>query len=250
MIVVQLYLKNLVDTKLKSSIELKVNSDDFFTITGVGLSTELFEPYIIPQDVWILIPHWKGLEQNYEISSNINSSFESILYNLNGKDERFSSNVISFNNGFKLYKNTQLPKDINFNISINDLPCDQLIGKIDSRLDEKLSNCSSGVCMIPLLQNNNGKIENVVKNNKVKYHFKICDNKNSNLTDMINSVSNFEDPNYKTKIIFPLSSNSPMGGNNITVTPIPHNNLSWEEIFKILLESENHCIKPDHPIFQ
>lgn len=233
---------------IKSRVDININSDDFFTVTGLGLSTQLFEPYIIPKDVWILIPHWKGLEQNYEISSNINSSFESILYNLKGKDERFSSNVFSFNNGFKLYKDTQLPKDINFHISVDDLPCDQLIGKIDSRIDEKLSNCSSGICMIPLLNNNDGKIENVVKNNKVKYYFKVCDNYNSNLTDMINNVNDLKDPSYRTKIIFPLSSNS--GANNITVIPIPHNNLSWEEIFKILLESEDHCIKPDHPIFQ
>ena len=233
--------------KNKSHYNLAINADNFFTISGNGLSLTNLQSIVLPKNVWVLVPHWKGLEQGYEINSNITSSFESILYNLNNKDESFSSNVFSFNHGFKLYKDGTLPKDIQFSLSKAGISCTDLIQKGDERISEKLSKCTSGVCMIPVLSNVNGKLVHINKNNKNKYRFKVCRDTDNKLTDVISQVDTLTGENYDVKIVFPLSSN--VGTDNITISPIPHNNLSWEEIFKILINSEDNSIKPDHPIF-
>lgn len=222
-------------------------SNNLFTLNCTGFSEIMRDTFILPDDVWVLIPHWKGLEQNYILNGNLTSSFESVLYDLNGKDKRFSGNVFSFSHGFKLYKNTSLPKNIKFNRTDLELNCNELV-KLGDKMRKSLTNCKKGLCMIPVLQEKGGKFDHVVKENKTKYRFKICNSNYVYLTDIVEQLKEFNDPNYNNiKIFFPLTSN--YGCNNIEISPVPHNNTSWNDIFSVLLESEDNCIKPDHPLF-
>jgi len=174
----------------------------------------------VPPNIYIYIPHYNGLDQDYTVMPCISNTFESIMYETN----RF----IDFNYGRTIYApGDKMP---NLDISpfgINDaagggaaqctsMTNDPWHSEIKTRMLSCIQNKESA-CIIPVTNKVGIEWKPMKENTAGRFKIKIC--KQTTLSELMMTLKSAcpHSSFCKSTILMPLCCNA--GVNNVTLTP-------------------------------
>ena len=223
----------------------QISYNNFITMNGHGSKTD--KEFEIPSDsnIYVLIPHEKGLEQAYTVSPPSNpSNFETIIFN-NRNIPVFKSNTQY--TGWKLYSPGTKINDINISdfgkgdpAGFGSTPCSEIPTKFKNKNKDLVHNCNTEHQPACIVHHDNGlpnyEIFINTDNGKFVYKIKICGK--TTLEYVVNLLNKQTLHNLDRPIILiPLLCNasSTKFEKNITLLPEIDKTINIIQLFKKLL---------------